>query len=90
MLETQAHSNLSVWAAVLASAMKLYEAYYKQITWETAKHWKEGGGSGVLSTLLEMGAGKDTGHSLDEECTGAHHGAAGTSSLQGPIFQAMT
>lgn len=59
LLETQAHSTLSIWSAVLASAMKLYEAYYKQITWETAKHWEEGGGSGVLSALLVRGAGKD-------------------------------
>lgn len=38
----QAHSTLPVWSAVLASTMKLYGAYYKQITRETATHWKEG------------------------------------------------
>lgn len=35
--------------------IKLYEACYKQITWEAAKGWREEDGSGGPSTLLGKG-----------------------------------
>lgn len=73
--------------------IKLYEACYKKITQEAAKNWREGMAGGAQAHGQERGTrvgmlGSALTWKASEPIT--EQLAAGSSCLQGPIFQART